>query len=98
MKDVLWKPGLVIEQGKDDNEIYNLDWTKWADGETLVNPPTMTVPSGITAQLYTINATSVDVRVFGGTQGVTYTIPIKVVSATHAREDTRNFVIKIIDQ
>lgn len=98
MKDVLWTPGLVIEQGKADNEIYNLDWTKWADGETLVNPPTITPPGGITASLYTINATSVDVRVYGGTEGVTYIIPIKVVSNTHAREDTRNFVIKIIDQ
>lgn len=98
MIEVVWKPDLIIELGKGAIEIYNLDWTKWLDGDTLANTPTMVVPGGITASFYSVNSASVDLLVVPGTEGVTYTIPITVMSATHGRRDVRNLIIRITDQ
>ena len=98
MKEIEWRADRVYPQGKNDSEIYRLNWAKWLDGETLVNPPTITAPAGITAQLYAMDASAVHLRVFGGTAGQTYTITVRVVSATHARVDERDFLFQILDQ
>jgi len=85
MKQVVWVPGLTLTQDSSDSEIYQWDLADWLDGETLVDPPTMTADAGITAAIYVVGPSSVDVRVSGGTAGTTYEVTVRATSATHSR-------------
>lgn len=85
MKKILWVPGLTLPQDPNASEIYQWDLADWLDGETLVNPPTVTADTGITAAIYVVGPSSVDVRVSGGTAGTTYGVTVRATSATHSR-------------
>lgn len=98
MKRVIWRENLVIPQGVNDVEIYQLDWTGWLDSETIVDPPTITPEAGITAQIYTLNPKSIDMRVSGGQVGTTYTVTVRVISNVHGRQDERKFLFEVVDQ
>ena len=98
MKKVIWRENLVIRQGVNDIEIYQLDWTSWLDDETIVDPPTITPEAGITATLHNLNPTSIDMRVSGGQVGTTYTVTVRVVSSIHGRQDERKFKFEVVDQ
>lgn len=89
MKKIIWKPNLTLPLDPDASEIYQWDWTDWLDGETLVNPPLIEAAAGITATLYYLGASTVDVRVAGGTPGTTYAVTVRATSATHARRRDR---------
>lgn len=66
-----------------------------AGGETLVNPPLIVADPGITATLYFLGATTVDVRIEGGTAGSTYAVTVHVTSATHARRRDRTVLFEV---
>ena len=89
MTPIRWKPGLTLPLDPHASEIYQWDWTDWLDGETLVNPPLIEADAGITAALYYLGASTVDVRVSGGTPGTTYAVTVRATSATHARTQDR---------
>ena len=89
MKKIIWKPNLTLPLDPDASEIYQWDWTDWLDGETLVNPPVIVADPGITATLYYLGATTVDVRIEGGAAGSTYVVTVRATSATRARRQDR---------
>jgi hypothetical protein len=95
MKQILWETGLALPHDPNASEIYQWDLVDWLDGETLVNPPTVTAETGITAVVYFVGASSVDVRVSGGTAGNTYSVTVRATSAAHSRiqDFTVNFVV-----
>lgn len=98
MKRVIWRENLVIPQGVNDIEIYQLDWASWLDDETIVDPPAITPEPGLTAALWSLNPTSIDLRVSGGQVGTTYTVTVRVVSSIHGRQDERKFKFEVVDQ
>lgn len=97
MKPILWKPDITLPLDPDASEIYQWDWTDWLDGETLVNPPVIEADAGITATLYFLGASTVDVRIQGGTPGSTYAVTVRATSATHARRQDRTVRFAVAD-
>lgn len=85
MKKIAWKPGLTLDVDPDASEIYQWDWSDWLDGETLVNPPVIVAEAGITATLYYLGSTYVDVRISGGTAGTSYSVTVRATSAPKGR-------------
>ena len=98
MKPIAWRPGLTLPLDPDASEIYQWDWADWLDGETLVNPPVIVADPGITAELYYLGATSVDVRVQAGTAGSTYAVTVRATSATSARVTDRTVRFAVAPQ
>ena len=98
MKPIAWRPGLTLPLDDDSNEIYEWDWSDWLDGETLVNPPGIVADPGITAELYYLGATYVDVRVQGGTAGNTYAVTVRATSAVSARVTDRTVRFAVAPQ
>lgn len=98
MKKVVWTPTLTLTHDPNASEIYQWDFTDWLDGETLVNPPTVTAEAGITAAIYVVGSTTVDVRISGGTAGTTYTVTVRATSVTHSRIQDRTVRFQVAEQ
>ena len=98
MKKIIWKPGLTLPLDPNASEIYQWDWTDWLDGETLVNPPVIEAEAGITATLYFLGVSTVDVRIEGGTAGTTYAVTVRATSATSARRTDRTVRFAVAEQ
>lgn len=67
---------------KDADEVldFSIDWSQWLGSDTIVSS-TWTVPSGLTKDSTTNDTTSATVVVSGGTDGVTYNLVNRIITA-----------------
>jgi hypothetical protein len=73
---------------KDPNEVldYTVDWEQPLEGDTIINS-SWTVPIGITGGLQSNTATRATVWLSGGTDGETYTLMNRIVTASGRTRD-----------
>ena len=85
---------------KDDSEVldYKVDWDLFLSSETVASS-TWTVPSGITKDSDSFDATSATIWLSGGTLTETYTLTNTITTtSTPVRTATRSFVITMGDR
>ena len=88
MIETTLKPGIVVPHDPNASEIYRWDWLDWLEGETI-SAQSIIAEAGITATLVTLGTTYVDIRILGGTAGVTYGVTNRVTSSANARIQDR---------
>lgn len=95
MIEETWKPGITVPHDPNASDIYRWNWLDWLDGETI-SAQSIVAEAGITATLVTLGTTYVDIRILGGTAGVTYGVTNRVTSSTNARiqDRTVNFAVR----
>jgi hypothetical protein len=72
---------------------YSGDWSAWLGDDTIATS-TWTVPTGITKNSDTHDATSVLIWLSGGTAGQKYTL-VNHITTVGGRTDERTIVIKV---
>lgn len=80
---------------KDPNAVldYQVDWAAWLGADTI-STSTWTVPAGLTAGTASNTTTTATVFLSGGTDGASYTVSNRIVTAG-GRTDDRSFVLKV---
>lgn len=91
------KNDIVYAPDKDSNDIldYIFDWTNFLDGDTI-QTSTWTVPAGITKVTDTKTDKKATIWLSGGTNGQTYTVLNRIVTAGGRTKD-KSFCIYITE-
>ena len=87
-----WKPGDTLPKDPSSKVVYLFDWDDWLTSGAAIATSTYTV-DGADAALTTDNGSIVSggrqtqVRVLGGTAGITYTLTNHIVTNTSPTEE-----------
>jgi len=82
---------------KDPNAVldFTVGWGNWlGPNDSISATPTVTADSGITVDSSTYSGDTVTIWLSGGTDGTTYNVAVKIVTAG-GRTDERTFAIRV---
>lgn len=95
-KKLKWSRGLTLDKDPDAVEVYTFDFTQWLDGEAITSAQAL-ADAPLTASVDAFTASSVDVRVSGGTVGKRLGVTCRVTSS-NGRVQDRTIYFRIREQ
>lgn len=75
---------------------YTEDWSDWLQ-EDRIDTPTVTVPEGLTLNAANYTGSQVTLWLASGADGVDYMVNVHVLT-TGGRQDTRSFLVRVLER